>query len=345
MTLEGKRIAITGVTGFIGSNLARHLLKQGAVVTGGGRKLERARELEESGATLVRFDMDDVDNFATLCEGQDMVLHVAAWMGGADNKAVAHNVEAPVALAMACGEAGVQRLVMFSSVSAYGSPPSDRVTESTPLDETQADAYGRTKAIGERMVRQAAQEAGIELVIVRPAMVYGPGSPSWTIGMFKMIAGGTPSLFGKADGHAYPVYIDNLVDAVARIITADVNGEAFHFADTHMPWTQWFGYYATMSGQPLRRIPLFAAKILAFAATKLPLGIPLTPARLGLYQRKLIYDTSKARDKLQWQPVIDIEQGMLRSEAWLREVGRLPRTADGTPLAEQVDPPAATDPQ
>lgn len=320
--LAGKRVLVTGATGFVGGALAQRLKDLGAEVTGAGRRLDKAEWL---GIDMVRLDLADRLTYPEALAGQEILFHVAAWTGrGGEEDARKANIEAPAAIVRAAAEAGVQRVVFVSTVGAYGLPDRDTITEDTPLQLTQPDVYERTKAMGEGPAIEAAREAGIELVVVRPGMVYGPRSAAWTIGMAKLVGSGTPVLLGKADGNAFPVYIDNLVDGLLLAATMpQAAGETFHLVDAPVTWRRWFGYFADMHGKKARGLPGALAKVLALAAEKLPLGLPLSRRRLAFLGRPLVFDTSKARRVLGWEPAVGIDEGMKRSEAWLREQGRI----------------------
>ena len=104
--------------------------------------------------------------------------------------------------------------------------------ETHVIDVEQEDVYGRSKAAGEVVVRKLEAELGLQVAIIRPAMVYGPRAYSWTLGLYKMVKKGVPVLFGKADGHSHPVYIDNLVDGIMlTAVHPNAVGEAFNFCD------------------------------------------------------------------------------------------------------------------
>jgi nucleoside-diphosphate-sugar epimerase len=324
-TLQGTRVAVTGATGFIGSRLARRLLAEGAVVTGAGRRLDRIEDLAHAGASLVSFDLADPTSYGPLVEGQQVLIHVAAWMGGPGGPDAAHtlNVDATRDLLSAAADAGVERVLLFSSVAVYGLPGTDDVDETAPLDTTQADPYGRTKALGETAARLAVGDR-TELVIIRPAMVYGPGSSTWTMLMLKLVKGGTPTLLGPATGNAFPVYIDNLLDVlVAAATVPEAAGEAFHIADRSVSWADWLGYFGRMCDRAPRRVPMFIVKAIVLLGEVFPINVPLTRAYVELYERPIVFDTGKARHILGWEPKIDLDEGMRRSEEWLREIGRL----------------------
>lgn len=325
LELAGRPVLVTGLNGFIGSTLGRRLGELGAVVTGSLRDPTRF-DKPAAGLRLVAMDLKKPETFPGAVAGQDVVFHVAAWVGRGADGAEAHaiNVDATRALVEAAHAARVRRFIYVSSIAAYGVPRADRVTESHPTDMDQRDPYGRTKALGERAALEAAT-GGPELVIIRPAMVYGPGSGAWTIGMVRLLQKGLPSLFGTADGHAYPVFVDNLVDALLLAATRPgIAGEAFHVADAPVTWQKWFSTYGSMTGRKPRRIPGFVASGLAVASELMPfLGLPLTRDRLALYRRRITFVTDKASDRLGWSSRVSYDEGMARSEAWLRESGRI----------------------
>lgn len=323
MTWKEGRVLVTGATGFVGANLARRLVDEGAEVVAGVRRPEA---LEVEGASPVRLDLMEPATFDAAVEGVDVVFHVAAWVGfGDDSKAMRINVEGSRALFEAASRAGARRYVQFSTCGVLGLNPPLPIDGSTPPDPQQQDVYHRSKALMEAALREAAQGSDIELVILRPGIVYGPGSRGWTAGMLKLVKKGTPVVFGKGDGLAFPTYIDNLVDATLRAGQAeDAGGKTFHIVDTTVPWKQWFGFFGDMCGRKPRALPLAAAKVLAFAGEKLPLGIPLDREKLALMQTRYQFANQAEREILAWEPRVSLEQGMQAAEQWLRETGRLP---------------------
>lgn len=327
-SLKGASVLVTGASGFIGGHLAERLAtREGARVVGTGRKFGSEKALRDAGVELARADLADAAAMERLCEGKSVIVHLAAWLmrgRGGDADAYAINVDATRKLVEAASRAGVRRFVLASSVAAYGVPPVDSVDESVPVDVNQVDLYGRTKALGEQAAREVAARTGLSLSIVRPAMVYGPGSTGWTVGMLRLVKKGVPVLFGDAKGYAYPVYIDDVLDAcVLAAARPEASGEAFNVSDESVDWETFFGYYGRMCGKRPRRVPMPLARLIAWSNEKLNLNMPLTEDRLRVYVRKLRYPTGKAARMLGWKVSVPIDEGMRRSEAWLRETGRL----------------------
>jgi 2-alkyl-3-oxoalkanoate reductase len=325
--LAGKRVLVTGATGFIGGRVAERLAtEESAVVTGVGRNLEKAAYLAQQGVHLEQADIRDTARLTQLAAGQDVVIHAAAWMGGAPPE-LAHdlNVTATRDLVQLVGEVGVTRFVLISSMSVYGDPPrTGQIDETHPLDTSQTDPYSRTKALGEQAARTAAQVSCLDLAIARPTMVYGPRSDVWTLRMLHRIRSGVPMVLGDGSGHAHPVYIDNLVDGL--LLTAvhpQAVGEAFNFSDPPITWRRFFQYYADMAGCKLRHTPLWLGRLIAGAADLLRLNLPLNGRRVQYNLNQVTYSVHKAEQRLGYRQRISIDEGMAQTEAWLRREGYL----------------------
>ncbi|MBE7532959.1 MAG: NAD(P)-dependent oxidoreductase [Ardenticatenaceae bacterium] len=326
--LKGKRVLVTGATGFIGGRLAQRLAaEEGAIVTGLGRNLAKVPFLAEAGVTLQPADLRDEAALHTAVTGQDLIFHAAAWMGGGRIKedlaeAMALNVTAVQTLIRLAREAGVQRVITVSSIAAYGRPDKLEIDEKTPLDTTQADVYGRTKALGDMQAREVGTALGQEVVVVRPALVYGPRSAAWTVSLVKLIQSGAPVLFGDGSGHAWPVYIDNLINGMLlTAVQPSAAGEAFNFCDTAVPWQTFMGYYGQMCGKQPRHLPLWAARLLAGTNSLFKLGLPLNQERLKFLTRRSVYPIYKAETLLGYQARVSLDEGMARTAVWLRENG------------------------
>ena len=235
----------------------------------------------------------------------------------------------PAATALAvrlAAEAGVKRFVQVSSIATYGHPPKAlHVDEDQPLDTEQEVIYGRTKALGEIRAFELGKELGIEVTAVRPGLVYGPRAQSWTINMIKLVCKGMPVIFGDGTGHAYPVFIDNLVDGMLlTAVRPEAVGQAYNMCDPVVTFNEWFGYYGQMCGKKPRRIPFWAAHILIVLNQILNLGLPLNRPRLRMYGLKAEFPATKAQEQLGFKSRVSIEEGMKITEAWLREEGYLP---------------------
>ena len=329
--LRGKKVLVTGATGFVGAHLAERLaVEEGAVVTGTGRDLAKAAHLQEIGVQLLKADLLDEEAMAAAVAGQEVIFHVAAWLrrhGGTDAEVYALNVTATENLVRLAAAAGVHRFVHVSSIAAYGVPNELKVYEDHPLDVEQGVRYGRSKAIGEIKAKALAEELGLPLTIARPALVYGPKSSGWTLNMLRMVQRGVPVLYGDARGFAYPVYIDNLVDGFLRqAVRPQAVGEAFNFCDEAIDWPAFFGYYSRMCGKKARRIPIFLTHFIIWLNGIFDLRLPLNRDYLRQYQLQIEYPIAKAAQLLDYEPRVSVDEGMRRTELWLRAAGHLSAT-------------------
>lgn len=329
--LNGKKVLVTGATGFIGGRLAERLAREeGAIVTGTGRNLDAVPFVQEAGVTLMTADLLDEAAMRRAMEGQEVVFHVAAWLGrhGGEQRAYALNVAATALAVQLAAEAGVKRFVQVSSIAAYGHPPKALlVDEDQPLDTEQEVIYGRTKALGEIRAFELGKQLGLAVTAVRPGLVYGPRAQSWTINMIKLVGKGMPVIFGDGTGHAYPVYIDNLIDGMLlTAVRPEAVGQAYNMCDPVVTFNEWFGYYGRMCGRQPRRIPFWAAHVLISLNKVLRLDLPLNRPRLRMYGLKAEFPATKAKEQLGFVSRVSIEEGMQKTEAWLREAGYLDKS-------------------
>lgn len=177
-------VAVTGATGFVGTNLIAELLSQGhkvrALLHAGSRAEQGLRKRLPPGSDI-EIHHGDVLSPGTLqraFSGAEVVFHLAAQISISRHDAegvLRTNVEGPRNVASACLENGVRRMIHFSSVHAFEVPPHDEpMDETTPLvDGDVAPAYDRSKSLGEREVMRAV-EKGLDAVILNPSGIMGP---------------------------------------------------------------------------------------------------------------------------------------------------------------------------
>ncbi len=170
------RTVVTGAAGHIGANLVRTLVQRGdsvRAVVHVDRTALTGLDLE-----LVYGDVADVATLRQAFEGADIVYHLAGHISiSRDSRPqlAAVNVEGAQNVVQACRDCGVRRLVHFSSIHDVVSPPDGAVVdETTPLAKTdECPHYDRSKALGERIVMDAAQQ-GLDAIVLAPTAVVGP---------------------------------------------------------------------------------------------------------------------------------------------------------------------------
>lgn len=328
MQLNESSVLITGATGFIGSRLAQWLARETrARITGVGRNLQAVAHVRQDGVALAQADLLDMRAMRRLVEGQDVIFHLAGWMGrrhGEREMAWVLNVFAVQRLVKMAADSGVSRFVHVSSIAAYGPPQLPVLAESQPLALRQESIYGRTKAEGERKALETGKEVGLDVAVVRPGFVYGPGSFGWSRRMVQLVKRGIPVLFGEGHGHAHPVYIDNLLLGMMQAAThPEAAGQAFNFVDGPVTWREWFGRYGHMCGREPRQLPLWLARLALVVVQYVPLGFSVDRDMMAYYTSKTVIPDDKARRLLHYEPAVDLDEGMRRTEDWLRQEGVL----------------------
>ncbi len=320
-----QRALVTGANGFIAGALTLRLIEQGVAVRAVCRDPERGRYL--TGAEVVQGDVQDADGMRRHAEDCDVVFHLAAVGNGSAQTHYRVNVQGSENVAQAAHEAGAARLVHISSVAVYGLQIAGSIFESHPYTPSPRDYYQQTKAEGEKAVWGIAQRTGLTTTVIRPAYVYGPRSPFWSIRLFKWCQQ-WPFVPDFGVGTAHPIYIDDLVEMIIVAATdLAAPGEAFNAsADPAVTWNEFLGYYARMAGNKRKqRIP---TGILAPFARPIDEVLRLRgqsadiSGTLRMLSRQAVYRMDKASERLGWQPRISLSEGMARTEQWLMTTQR-----------------------
>lgn len=325
-TLAGRRIFVTGATGYIGRALALRLHEEGAHVLALERTPGKGDDLRERGLDVVEGDINDAARMRqVLAQGVAVVMHIAAWLGGVDtSQAHPVNVTATENLATASAETGVRRFVFTSSIAVYGMRGGRDVDEGTPV-EPFGYPYGDTKILAERAVQRVGRETALETVIVRPGMVYGPGARTWAVRLATWAKKGRMPLLGGGGASAFPIFIEDLVDLLLLTATHPAAaGEIFNAVnDGPTTMRDFLGAYMRMVPTTRAiRLPCWLARTAAFFAEPF-----IRQYRVAYIVSQLCeggqISNRKARELLGWRQHTPLEEGLRRTEAWLRAEGIL----------------------
>jgi nucleoside-diphosphate-sugar epimerase len=225
------------------------------------------------------------------------------------------NVEGSVNLARQAANAGVRRFVFLSSAKVNGEATFRRAfTENDP--PAPADAYGASKAQAEERLNKIASTTGMEMVILRPPLVYGPGVKANFLSLLRTVDSGIPLPFRSIENRRSLIYVGNLIHALEACLT--VRGAAnrtFFASDDH-----------DLSTPQLIRE-------LAFALRRRPLLYPMPPAllrgigvitgraeQIARLTGSLQVDVSSIKTILDWQPPFSPRQGLEQTVAWYRSL-------------------------
>jgi nucleoside-diphosphate-sugar epimerase len=331
------QVAVTGAGGSLGQSLVRRLLARGFNVKGLVRNQKNALEIEQIGGVPVMGDVREPSSLEMLLEGCSVVFHLAAWIpgSGAGWHKIADdiNVMGTANVVRLAAEKGCRRVVHASSISVYGPMTEGLVTEATPLHAV-GDPYGATKIMAEKLGIETAQRHGVEFTILRPTMIYGPRSPSWTMGPYNLISRGLPAVLGDGEGLLDAVYVDDVAQAF-ELAGFDPNaaGEVFIIGNETVTCNTFMRAYAKMAQTRLRRLPVPLASFgmhLISRASRVVLGKPITvPEMVGIMTSRATFSSEKARRMLGYKPEFKLAEGMYRTRVWLMTEGKLrfPSTA------------------
>ncbi|SAK71517.1 putative epimerase/dehydratase WbiG [Caballeronia fortuita] len=318
MSETGRRIAITGANGFVGRAVSRALIVRGIGATG---LVRRGAQCEAGVDTRFIDGLESIapDAFA----GCSAAIHLAARVhvmadAAARSQAVleayrAINVDGTLAAAEAARRAGVTRFVLMSSIKALGESDPGR-----PFTEDDArhppDAYGVSKAEAEVKLLEFGSRTGLEIAIVRPPLVYGPGVRANFLAMMRAIARGIPLPLGAIDARRSLVSVDNLASATIECaLNPGAVGRVFHVTDGDDPSVAALARkLGEHLGKPARLVPVPAGLLRGVAR------LAGKSARIDRLTGSLRVDSRRIRETLGWHAPLSLDEGLAATAAWFR---------------------------
>lgn len=315
-------ILVTGANGFVGSAVAAHLLHQFPAQVRAAVRRPVVNPIVGLEYSLTEGLFPETD-WTPALRGVSSIVHTAARVHVmrdrlpnplAEFRRV--NVQGTLKLARQAAEAGVKRFVFVSSIKVNGeATPKDRPF--VAADEPQPrDPYGVSKLEAELALRELAAKARLEVVIVRPPLVYGPGVKANFFAMMKWLRRGVPLPFGAIHNRRSLLGIDNLVDLLAKCLAHPAApGQTLLVSDGEdLSTTELLRRLAAALHVRARLIPV-PERLLVHAAKTLG-GAKLAERLCG----SLCVDGSKTRQLLHWSPPVTVTEGLRRTgEAFLHE--------------------------
>lgn len=315
------KILVTGASGFIGKPLIRALKQQGNDVVGVGRQLASTNADD----FLVIKDFSLKDAFLPTIGEFEVVIHLAARVhvmdDAVDNPLDEYrkiNVEGTLNLARQAATAGVKRFIFLSSIKVNG----EHTEIGQPFTESDIpnpiDDYGISKLEAEQGLLLIAEQTDMEVVIIRPPLVYGKGVKANFASMIRMVNRSIPIPLGAIHNNRSFVYIENLVSLILKcIVHPKAVNQVFLVSDGHdLSTTELLRRTASALGVKSRLVPIPQILIEFFAAI---IGKKEVAQRLC---GNLQVDITKARTLLDWTPPMTVEAGLRAAALGLNKVNK-----------------------
>ena len=305
---------ITGANGFVGRALVSHFAAKEAMSV---RAAVRALSSPFQPPVDVRDNLDlDGADWSSALRNMDVVIHCAARVHVRNDSAMDAiaefrkiNTDGTIRLARQAAEAGVKRLIYLSTVKVNGHSTTHRAPFSAHDIPSPVDAYGMSKMEAETGLLELAKKTGLDIVIIRPPLVYGPGVKANFLSLMRLINWSIPLPFGKTDNKRSFVAIDNLVDLVETCcVHPCASNQIFMVSDGHDVSTT---HLIRMIGQALRRTTrlLSVPPDLMYRAARLMGKEDMADRLIGSLQ----VDISKNKHVLNWNPPIKMETALQRT--------------------------------
>ena len=314
MDIKGRKILVTGATGFVGSNLVRHFLKQGANISILKRRQSNLWRIKDIINQLSAYDADLLDhamvNKVVKCIRPDVILHAATYGGYVtqDNTAriLKTNFDGTVNLIDACLKSGFRLFVNTGSSSEYGIKGSP-MKESDLLEPV--TAYGASKAAAAIYCQHVAKKYSLPIATLRLFSPYGyfdDGSRAISY-MILACLNNKPVYITSPDSVRDFIFIDDVVDSYEKVLVKNENLGG--------------GIFNIGSGKQCS-IQKLAVKIAGMIDSDIVIKYQ-KKSSARIEPKSWVADISKTRAFLKWKPNFNIDQGLKKTIDWFRENKRL----------------------
>ena len=334
------KIFITGGTGFTGSHLVKHVLRQGnAAVVLDNQEGIMLDELKSLGAEIIIGSVTDAAILRKAVEGCDVVYHLAAAfrkINVPNSEYDNTNINAMSSLLQICSDAGVRKVIYCSTQGVHGNIASLAQKPPVPGNEDSPikpeDYYQFTKHEGEN-VAQKFMDKGMDITILRPTALYGPGDPGRFLMLYKQVKKGWFPFFGNGSAFYHPVYVENFCDAFTCALNTPASkgrtyiiadDEYFHIKDIVAKIADIMGVKCKFIYLPF--YPMYWLSFVIDRLWKILPGAgdpPLFPRRVDWYRQNRGFDISRAKNELGYKPAVGLDEGLALAYEWYKEKGYL----------------------
>lgn len=317
------KILVTGATGFVGRELCHTLTAAGFPIRAAVRTTTPALAVDEQ---VKIGDISADTDWSAALEGIDAVAHLAArahvMRDLADDPLRAFrtvNVAGTERLARSAAARGVRRLVFLSSIKVNGERSSHGTSFSDADVPAPREPYGISKWEAEQTLQQVAAETGLESVILRPPLVYGPGVKANFLTLMKLVARGVPLPFAGIDNRRSLIFVGNLTQAVQQCLThPQAANQVFLVSDgDDLSTPELIRRLGAALHRPARLFP--APRLLL----KLIASLARQSKSLERLTESLTVDASRIGHRLDWTPAYSVEQGLRETARWFLDEYRV----------------------
>ncbi len=324
-------VLVTGATGFLGANLVHHLVARGDQV----RVLKRPKTpptlLQGLPVEIVEGDVSDFDSLLRACRGVEGVYHVAglvSYWRPKRHRLFRVNIDGPRNVVEAAARSGVRRVVHTSSIAAIGfradGQPSD---EDTAFNWEHLDVgYPISKWLGEQEALKGI-EKGVEVVVVNPALIFGPRDIRWNAGrMFKLVA--ERRTIRIPQGSTTTCDVDDVCAGHIAAMERGQSGRRYILGGERLGYAALFEMVADAMGRKadIRRVPFWVAYAASFGADlvsrlngKEP---PITPELMRVARHSRHYSSQRAIRELSY-PQTPLRRTLEKTWRWYKDNGYL----------------------
>ncbi len=310
------KVLVTGASGFVGQSLIPILKKRGIKVVGVTRQVISSKK---DLLSIPDFTAERV--WSEHLQGCDAIIHLAARAHKLDenpadsfDEYIHANVNSTLNLANEAINAGVKRFVYVSSIGVLGDETvNEAFTERSPIRLN--SNYSHSKWLAEQGLIELFKKSTLELVIIRPPLVYGPKNPGNMLKLLNLVSSGMPLPFNSIKNARSFIYIGNLIDALILCATHPrASGQTYLVSDGEDVSTPILIKNIAMSINKPCLLFVFPLSVMRFFA-----ALFNKSNTLNKLIQSLVVDSSKIRQELNWKPPFTMAEGLKVTADWYRK--------------------------
>lgn len=318
---------VTGASGYVGSEMVKYLQAQGIKVRAMLRDISKSKDINLPGVELIKADLQDAASLEAAVKGVSGIYHIASIFRQAGLPEAVFddiNFEGVRRLFDAAIRAGVKRIVHCSTGGVLGHVANPPGSDKSPYNP--GDMYQRSKLKGEILAMDYFRSGKMRGVVIRPAMVYGPGDTrNWKL--FKMIARKRFFYVGKGNAHVHFIDVRDLVRAFYLAMQkTDLNAQIYHIpGEKAVPLTTMVNLIADHLHvpRPWLHLPVkpvqWLGSLCELICTPFRIQPPIYKRRVDFFTKNRHFDISKAQSELGFKPAKPFEDELIEITDWYRK--------------------------